>query len=167
MKAIIDFRNPDSGYWTIVNDGVMGGRSTSSLGFTDNGTATFSGSLSLENNGGFASTRAVFENLDLTGFSGIRLRIKGDGRRYQLRIRTDGNFDGVAYRSDFDTNAGEWTEVFLPFTGFQPTFRGRVPRGVRPLDLANIRQIGFMLGDQIEGPFELEIAWFKAVPADN
>ena len=102
----------------------------------------FSGYLSLENNGGFASTRAVFDDLDLIGFAGLRLRVKGDGRRYQVRIRTNSHFDGVAYSSEFATDAGKWTEVFLPFSKFRPTFRGRVPTGVGPIDRASIRQIG-------------------------
>ncbi len=162
MKVLIDFGSPQVGNWTIVNDGVMGGRSASNLELTDAGTATFSGYLSLDNNGGFASTRATFDQLDLTGFAGIALRVKGDGRSYQLRIRTNGGFDGVAYSSEFATDAGEWTEVFLSFSEFRPTFRGRVPRGVGPLDLSSIRQIGFLIGDKVEAPFQLEIAWIGA-----
>ena len=166
MIVLIDFSTPRLGNWTIVNDGVMGGRSASSLELTDDGTAMFSGFLSLENNGGFASTRALFDYLDLTGFDGILLRVKGDGRRYQLRIRTNGNFDGVAYSSEFSTDAGAWTEVSLPFSEFRPTFRGRIPRGLGPLDPSSIRQIGFLIGDKIEAPFQLEIAWISAVSDD-
>jgi monofunctional biosynthetic peptidoglycan transglycosylase len=163
---VIDFRFPDRVRWRIVNDGVMGGRSESSLELTDRGTATFRGNLSLENNGGFASTRALFDELDLRSFAGLQLRVRGDGRSYELRIRTNRNFDGVAYRAEFPTEAGEWTEVFLPFSAFQPSFRGRVPRGATPLDPAAIRQIGLLLGDKKEGPFALEIAWIQAVSAD-
>ncbi len=167
MKEIIDFRKPQTADWTTVNDVVMGGRSASDMELTDEGTAVFSGFLSLENNGGFASTRAIFESLDLTGFSGLRLRVKGDGRRYQLRIRTDGDYDGIAYRSDFATEAGEWTEMFLSFDSFEPTFRGRVLRSAPSLDPASIRQIGFLIGDEVEGAFRLEIAWISAVLSDQ
>ena len=167
MTRVIDFGAPQDARWTIVNDGVMGGRSSSSLEATDDGTAMFSGFLSLENNGGFASVRALFRSLDLTGHAGLRLRVRGDGRSYQVRIRTSGTFDGVSYASEFQTNAGEWTEVFLPFSSFVPTFRGRVPRGVPPLNVASIRQIGFLLGDKNEGPFSLEIAWVGAVPEEG
>ncbi len=165
IKEIIDFANPEPIRWAIVNDGVMGGRSQSSLRLTDEGTAVFSGTLSLENDGGFASTRALLDTMDLTGFTGFRIRVKGDGRRYELRLRMDPNLDGVAYRAEFGTTQGEWTEVFLPFSSFQPSFRGRVPRDVRPLDLTSIRQIGFLLGDGAEGPFQLEMAWIRAVGA--
>jgi len=163
MKEIIDFADPAPTRWAIVNDGVMGGLSQSTLRLTDEGTAVFSGVLSLENDGGFASTRALLDTMDLTGFTGFRIRVKGDGRRYELRLRMDPNFDGVAYRAEFGTTDGEWTEVFLPFSSFQPSFRGRVPRGARALDLTSIRQIGFLLGDKVEGPFQLEMAWVRAV----
>ena len=58
MKVIIDFRTPDSGYWTIVNDGVMGGVSDGRFRITADQTMEFFGTLSLENNGGFASVRS-------------------------------------------------------------------------------------------------------------
>jgi monofunctional biosynthetic peptidoglycan transglycosylase len=162
MIAIVDFAEPGEVRWYIVNDGVMGGLSTSDLRATEDGTGIFSGFVSLENNGGFASTRATFESLDLSGYTGVTLRVKGDGRWYQLRFRLDGEFDGVAYTSEFNTDPGEWLEVTLPFDAFRPTFRGRVSGGFGPLDPSRIRQMGFLIGDKKEGSFELEIAWVKA-----
>ena len=153
--------------WYSVDDNVMGGVSSSTVDVIDSGILSFSGTMSLDNNGGFASTRAIFDRLDLTGHSGIALRVKGDGRSYQLRIRTTGRFDGVSYSSEFATDAGEWTEVYLSFSEFRPTFRGRVPRGVGPLDVSSIRQIGFLLGDKIDGPFQLEIAWIGAIRGET
>jgi monofunctional biosynthetic peptidoglycan transglycosylase len=164
MKVIVDFAEPDDVRWTLVNDGVMGGLSTSDLTLSEEATVLFTGYVSLENNGGFASTRARFESMDLSPYRGVRLRVRGDGRRYQLRFRTDGSLDGVAYRAEFDTPPGEWTEIDLPFTAFQPTFRGYVPRGAGPMDPGRIRQMGFLIGDKKEGPFRLEIAWVKAYP---
>jgi len=164
MIPIFDFSDPDpSVRWYVVNDGVMGGRSSSDIVLTDEGTGLFTGYVSLENNGGFASIRAAFEQLDLSPFSGILLKVKGDGRRYQLRFRLSGSFDGVAYRAEFDTEPGTWQEVRIPFTEFEPTFRGRVPRGAGPLDPSKVRQLGFLIGDKREGPFRLEVAWIKPI----
>ena len=42
-----------SGKWYTVNDDVMGGISKSNMELNDDGTATFLGQVSLENNGGF------------------------------------------------------------------------------------------------------------------
>ena len=162
MKTIVDFAQPESVRWTLVNDGVMGGLSRSDLELTEADTGLFTGFVSLDNNGGFASVRASFPVLDLSGFQGVRVRVRGDGRRYQLRFRTSGSFDGVAYRAEFDTPADEWREIDLPFSAFQATFRGFVPRGAGALDTSAIRQMGFLIGDKREGPFRLEVAWVRA-----
>ena len=162
MRVVVDFTERDAVPWSIVNDGVMGGRSTSKISLTNERTALFTGFVSLENNGGFASTRAAFQSLDLSAYEGVTLRVKGDGRRYQLRFRQDGAFDGVAYGVEFKTTPGEWTEVDLPFETFQATFRGYVPRGSGPLDPARIRQMGILIGDEKEGPFALEMDWVRA-----
>ena len=162
MKVIVDFNSPQTARWTVVNDGVMGGLSNSDLELTEEGTALFTGFVSLDNNGGFASVRAAFQSMDLSAFEGVRLRIRGDGRTYQLRFRQDSSFDGVSYAAEFETTQGEWTEVSLPLTRFQPTFRGRVPRGAGPLDPARISQMTVLIGDKKEGPFKLEMAWVKA-----
>lgn len=163
VMDIIDFRNPESTRWAIVNDGVMGGRSSSTIEPAGPATASFNGFVSLENNGGFASVRALFNDLDLTGYDGLQLRVRGDGRSYELRLRTSGNMDGIAYRARFSTQSNEWQDVFVPFSAFQPSFRGWVPRGAGPLDLSSIRQVGFLIGDKRQGPFELEIAWVRAI----
>lgn len=162
MTVLVDFSHAGSGPWAIVNDDVMGGLSSSQVEVTEAGTFLFTGSVSLENNGGFASTRTRTDDLDLSRHDGVVLRVRGDGRRYQFRLRTSGSSRGVAYRAEFETRAGEWQEVYLPFDSFRASFRGRFPRGEGPLDPARIRQMGFLIADKVEGPFRLEVAWIKA-----
>ena len=43
--------------WWVINDTVMGGRSSSSWQLSEHDIGVFQGSVSLENNGGFASVR--------------------------------------------------------------------------------------------------------------
>ena len=76
-------------YWRVVNDGVMGGLSKSQIVNSDNNTAIFKGVISLENNGGFASTRTAPLEFELGGHIGILLRVKGDGKRstFGLKVR--------------------------------------------------------------------------------
>lgn len=143
--------------WLIVNDNVMGGLSEAGVSLTGDSCLLFSGSLSLENNGGFASIRTLVTNCDLGEYRGIRVRVKGDGRTYQFRLRTDRNLDGIAFKQEFETLADEWTEVELPFDAFVPTFRGRILTDVKPLDSEDIRQLGFLLADKNAGPFRLVI----------
>lgn len=162
-KMLFDFSDPAQAVpWMIVNDGVMGGISQSRLQLNADSSATFSGTLSLENNGGFASVRTRPQDYDLEGYAGIAIRVRGDGRTYSFRLRTDHNFDGIAYQAKFETVAGEWQETVLPFTDFQPTFRGRTLRNVAPLNPKDIRQIGFLIADKQPGRFELVIDWVKA-----
>ena len=89
-KLIFDFQVQDeAARWVRVNDGVMGGLSQSEMRFTIEGTALFEGTLSLENNGGFASVRTIPDDFALGGYTGLAVRVKGDGRRYMLRLHLD------------------------------------------------------------------------------
>ena len=148
--------------WRIVNDGVMGGLSQSQMWLTDQNTAIFQGRVSLDNYGGFASVRAIQSSAKTSGHTGIRLRVKGDGRNYQLRLRTDNRFDGASYRSEFSTQQGKWTTIDMPFAEMVPTFRGRVLADYPAVDPAQVRQLGFLISNKVAEPFRLEVDWIKA-----
>jgi len=157
-KTVLNFDTiQEAEQWTSVNDDVMGGVSQSQMHFTEHGTAIFAGTLSLENNGGFASVRTHPNRYELQGYEGLVIRAKGDGRRYKLRIRTDDRWDGIAYSADFETTDSEWMTIYVSFGEFVPTLRGwRVPN-VLPLSGDMVRQIGFMIADKQNGPFQLEV----------
>ncbi|MBK8284635.1 MAG: CIA30 family protein [Ahniella sp.] len=160
MKPLISFNaNPNEPSWRAVNDGVMGGRSSGGPEIT-NGRLRFEGTLSLENNGGFSSVRTVGKTFDLSQASAITLKVRGDGRTYQLRLATDARFRGIAvsYGSSFATVADAWTEVRLPLAELKPTIRGMALDGP-PLDAAHVREIGLLIGDKREGAFWLEVDW--------
>ena len=143
----------------IVNDGVMGGLSSSKIVFSENGPAVFQGIVSLENYGGFASVRMRMPNMNLENYKGIVLKVKGDGKKYNFRIRTDEGFDGAAYSQAFMTTKDEWEELFLPFDNFLPQFRGRILTNYPDLNRNKIRQLGILISDKQEGSFELDIEW--------
>jgi hypothetical protein len=85
-KVLFTFQKSDEvNNWRIVNDGVMGGLSQSEIVLSDTSTAVFQGTVSLENNGGFSSTRTNPRFYNLAGYDGIILRLKGDGKKYQFR----------------------------------------------------------------------------------
>ena len=142
------------GPWQTVNDGVMGGISSSRMVEAD-GVLTFEGELSLENNGGFASVRRLVET-DLSQVTGVRLEVRGDQRTYQFRLRQNDRFDGVAWRAEFTTTE-EWQTVELSFDQFVPVFRGRRVPAAGPVLAASIKQVGFLLADKTPGPFKLQI----------
>ena len=161
QKILVDFSDSDRSEWSAVNDGVMGGVSQGGIRRTNEGTGVFAGTLSLEHNGGFASVRAALGRHDLSAWAGLELRVRGDGRTYQLRLRSDDRFDNIAYAADFMTHDGEWTVIHIPFHQFRPRFRGRTLADVPPLDISRIQHLAFMLADGKPGPFLLEIDFVR------
>ena len=149
--------------WEVINDGVMGGISESNFQILTDQTAVFSGRVSLENNGGFASVRASLRESVSGNFEKIVIHVKGDGKTYSLRIRTDQNFDGVAYACSFSTIKDEWTMHEFSPVDFVPTFRGRTPSNVPPLKDMQIGQIGFLISEKQSGSFKLIIDWIKMI----
>ena len=111
--------------WGALDDVVMGGVSQSGIQFGS--TASFSGNVSTENSGGFASvrTRNFEPPIDLSAYKGIELRVKGDGNRYKFMLRTETRWDGIAYCYSFDTPADEWLTVQIPFAVLVPVFRAK------------------------------------------
>jgi len=157
-ETVIDFTNPDEvRRWQAVDDVVMGGRSASRLIATSEGTAAFTGELSLENNGGFASVRTSGERCSLAGARSVSLRVRGDGRAYRLRLYTGTGRDVPGYQVTFPTRAGEWIDVTLQLADFRPTWRGRPVPGAPDLDPAAVVGMGLMIADGQEGPFRLEL----------
>lgn len=157
-RLITDFSNIANQEWRIVNDGVMGGVSSSRMQLNADGNAVFLGELLLENNGGFASVKN-HEPLNIDGFSTIHLRIKGDGNRYSFRLRTGEGSETHkwSYEVKFETQPNKWIAVILPFSDFEATYRGSTPDNVPPPDFSSIRQFGFLISDKQEGAFRLEI----------
>ena len=147
----------ESGGWVVVNDGVMGGISQSRVLLSNRKTLLFSGTISFENNGGFASIRHEAQPLGIGRGAGIRLRVKGDGKKYQLRVRTSNQFDGIAYKADFTTVKDEGQDLRIPWGTFSATYRGRSVPDAPALKGDAIQQIGFLIAGQQEGKFELEI----------
>jgi NADH dehydrogenase [ubiquinone] 1 alpha subcomplex assembly factor 1 len=166
MDPLINFDNsPQEPRWVAVNDGVMGGLSSGGAVVAD-GQLQFSGALSLENKGGFASVRSVGRDFDLSGAAAVVLRVRGDGRRYQLRLATDARYRGVAvsFGAEFGTRAGEWTEVRVPLKSLKATVRGSALQGPQ-MDPAQVREIGLLIADKREGAFALAVDWIAVEQA--
>ena len=151
-----DFSENDLLSWNIVDDTVMGGRSRGSFKINNN-VGEFKGYLSLANNGGFSSVRAYYP-YDLIGISSITLRVKGDGRKYNFRVRTNKN-SWVSYSHSFSTESNTWQEITLNIQDFFPTYRGYNVQNVQRLSELLIREIGIMISDKNEGNFALMIDW--------
>ena len=162
MTSTTSFLDPaGSAHWHAVNDGVMGGVSAGAFHF-DAGNGVFSGELSLEHGGGFASVRRAVSPGVLADSGGMAIRVRGDGRRYQCRVGMETVAPGISYAAGFDTVAGEWLDVRLAWRAFEAVRRGHsVPEAPR-LSPDRIDRLGFLLADRRAGPFWLEIASIRA-----
>jgi len=148
-KVIFDFTNPSAelkNTWGAVDDVVMGGFSASHIEFVEN-TALFAGNVSTANSGGFASvrTRNFEQPFDLSDSTGIELRVKGDGKRYKLFLRTDPQWDGIGYSHSFDTIPDTWLDVRVPFTELVPVFRAKTVKDCPVIDKSQVRSFQLML----------------------
>lgn len=140
--------------WRVMNDGVMGGISRSSLVLTDAGHGQFSGHVSLENYGGFASIQlsTMTKRTEETKF--IVLRVKGDGKTYEFRMKGDVS-QSESYVQPFATT-GEWQNIKLAISAFYPQFRGR-KLNIPNFNFSNIEQVSFLIANKQEEDFKLLI----------
>lgn len=166
--------------WGSLDDVVMGGVSESTFQIDRTGgehgapTGIFKGVVSTTNNGGFTSIRtrnfAVPENL--SAYDGLELRLRGDGRRYKLIIRTSTDWDTVGYTASFDTVADRWQTIRVPFSSLTPVFRARTVTDAPPFSSANIISLQLMFSKFEydgklnptfqEGVFELPVSSIRA-----
>jgi hypothetical protein len=141
--------------WTVVSDRVMGGLSGGKV-VVNSDRLIFSGEVSLKNNGGFTMLKKQFSRITLPGHNAFVVKLKGDKRPYQFRVKSNKDQDhSHTYR--FDTN-GEWQEIVIPYALLTPKFRGR------KLDLPGfegkyLEEVGFLIGNKREENFELQISY--------
>ena len=140
--------------WYVVNDNVMGGISRGSIEVNPDGIATFSGRLSLANNGGFSSVRTEVSKGGLTGADGLEIKIKGDGRKYSILLGTD-EMRG-SWQASFVADR-DWNIVKIPFENFRLSVRGWSPPSAPSVPRSRISTIGIIIGDKNERPFMLQV----------
>ena len=139
----------------------MGGISTSTMSLNKEKNLLFKGNLSLENNGGFASSRLSLEKNILNGVKFFKIKFKGDGNTYKLRFRQ--NNRRASYSHDFKSSKDEWIEVDLRVEDFKATWRGYSYSDYPALEPKEVISMGLQISDKQEGDFILEIEYIKAV----
>jgi hypothetical protein len=131
--------------WRGVSDQVMGGISQASIArdvLDCRRCLRLSGDVRLENNGGFIQAAldlaAGGDTLDGSGYSGIRLTVRGNGESYAVHLRTpDAVRPWQSYRASF-TAGPNWRTIDLRFVSFAPY------RIEMPLDTTRLRRIGLV-----------------------
>ena len=140
--------------WQVVDDVVMGGKSSGNFELDAKGNAVFSGTVSTENNGGFSSVRGELGKIRVKKDQKIILFLKGDGKKYQFRIK-ERRGDYYSYVCYFQTS-GHWEQIEIPLSQMYPSFRGR------QLDMPNfegsqIEEIAFLIGNKVGEEFSLTL----------
>ena len=94
----------------------------------------------------------------MKGLNKFVIRIKGDGKNYQFRVRAKRN-EYYEYNITFKTS-GDWETIDLPFNQMTPSFRGR-ELNLPPFPGSNISEIGFLISNKKAETFMLEIESIK------
>ena len=160
-SACVRVTDFDDASWFIVNDGVMGGRS-SAAGVVDDAGLTWTGTI-VTAGGGFSSIRGPVDG-QLEGATSLTMRIRTDGRSYELLADDTTPGQGrVTHYAPIDSTGGDWEEVSVSLVGMEPRIFGSLTTA-EPFapDLAS--QIGVILADGVDGEFRFEIDWIDACP---
>jgi hypothetical protein len=154
-NTIFDFNaKADIGSWTILNDGVMGGLSTSTFSVNKDGHGVFEGDVSTLNNGGFASVRHRPESMDLSKKTKVSIRLKGDGKNYQFRVKKNVS-DFESFITTFETS-GDWETIDIELTELYPSFRGRKLNQPN-YDSSQLAELSFLIANKKNESFKLLI----------
>lgn len=145
-------KNTNPNDWRIIDDVVMGGNSSGNFKIDNEGNGVFFGAVSLENNGGFSSVRHQLKKTDIQSYNKVKIRLKGDGKTYQFRIKESSD-TYYSYITSFKTS-GDWETITLNLKDFYPSFRGR------NLNLPNfsgeyIQEMVFLIGNKKNESFQL------------
>lgn len=140
--------------WRVVDDGVMGGISSSQFFVDANGNGAFKGNVSLENNGGFCSVQHYPKPVSLKAKKVFSIRLKGDGKKYQFRVKSK-RTDYYSYIYVFQTTT-DWQTIEIPITELYASFRGRTI-DIPNYDGESLEEIAFLVGNKKNEDFQLMI----------
>lgn len=154
VKAIFVFKKGSNiTDWRILNDGVMGGISSSTFKINKEGKGVFQGKVSTANNGGFASVRYRCSAKTRNSKS-IVIRLRGDGKEYQFRIKKNAS-DFMSYITSFSTT-GEWQTIEIKLSDLYPSFRGRKLKQPN-FNETKFEEISFLIANKKNESFKLTL----------
>lgn len=159
---ILDFgTQKDSPQWMAINDTVMGGRSKGKVSINKN-SLLFEGSISFDNNGGFASVRGPFKTIDLSEYTTVEIRYQTTGQSFALTLENYRPYYMPYYKKTLPNTEGKWNTVVLSLMDFK-AYRLGDPTGdqLSKEALKEIIRIGFINGEKKEGAFTLEVDYIS------
>lgn len=161
QPMVIDFGKEKEDSWFSVNDTVMGGRSDGNSNYSENGLV-FEGSVSFENNGGFASVRSGYEKLDLSAYETATVRYRCEGQSLSLNFNLYQRWWYPNYKAELPETEMEWNTITVKLSELKEYRVGRATgNNISPKGLANVIRLGIMTNDKKEGPFKAEIDFIR------
>uniref|UniRef100_A0A8C8SYH2 Complex I intermediate-associated protein 30, mitochondrial n=1 Tax=Pelusios castaneus TaxID=367368 RepID=A0A8C8SYH2_9SAUR len=178
MRVAWEFHSEkDLDKWVVSSDAVIGGKSEAYLKLGENNqTALLYGTLNTEvpRDGetaysGYCAMRTkplrrAFGRMryyDWTNFNSLYLRVRGDGRPWMVSIYTDPYYalqkDDLYCYFIYTRGGPYWEDIKIPFSKFFLSSQGHIQDNQYELWLDKISTLGFTLGDNTNGPFQLEI----------
>jgi len=143
--------------WSVVDDRVMGGMSQSQMDVMADGIR-WSGTLSYEQNGGFASMRSTWNPGCIAGMKAVRMRVRGSSDEFAFRMSSSQRYYDPVAEWKFKPT-GEWAWLCFDLEASEITVLGRSTGSkLDPRDVAKIARLGFMRKSGDAGPFWLEVS---------
>lgn len=150
--------------WESLGDQVMGGQSEGALIHSEEGVGLFHGTVRLDNGGGFASVKADLpEAFDASQYKGIELLALGDGKTYKIGLRNITDRRSIVYQHAFTPDREDWCRIWLPFSEFITTWRGRTVTDAEPLDLEHIASVSLFVSGRQAGEFQLRMQDWRLI----
>ncbi|MGM0774950.1 CIA30 family protein [Marinobacter sp.] len=156
-QTLVSFGDLDQALnWESLGDSVMGGKSDGTVVSSEKGYGQFRGTVRLDNGGGFASAKADLPiPTDASGYLGIELLARGDGKTYKIGLRNSTDRRSIVYQHSFTPKTRQWSRIQLPFEDFVPTWRGKTVTNAEPLNIRHLASVSLFLSGRQAGEFTL------------
>jgi len=149
--------------WRVVNDGVMGGRSSADTEI-ERSVLTVEGEI-VTDGGGFSSIRLHLDE-PIGDATSLRFRIRTDGRQYELTASdaADGRDPRISHQGPIPANGGDdWEEIEVDLATLESSIFGQSV-STDPFDPTTAVEVGIILADGADGPFRFELDWISVCP---
>jgi NADH dehydrogenase [ubiquinone] 1 alpha subcomplex assembly factor 1 len=150
--------------WVMISDNIMGGVSKSKLEYTEN-TMILTGTLSLDNFGGFASVKTRFGQYDISPFQGVKIKFKASNQKFAFTLEDNNIWTFPNYKGAFfSTKPNTWEEKIVYFKDFKEYQIGEATgKTLKESSLKNMVRMGTITTEKKEGPFSIEIDYIEFV----
>ncbi|RBP51702.1 CIA30 family protein [Arenicella xantha] len=147
--------------WRPVFDQVMGGESTGQLTVSAD-HLQFSGLVSLQNNGGFASLRSPTADYDLSKFQMVTIRYRASGQSFALTLNQHAEYFKPRFKAVLPHRDGEWHTDTIAFDEFMEVRLGeRLAGRLTEQALRHTIRVGLISNDKVAGQFELDVDYIE------